>query len=231
MSGIWRRVRRLYAGLVLFGLSLGLMVQARLGLGPWDVFHQGAADRLGISIGWVVNVVAVGVLVAWIPLGERPGLGTLSNVVVVGTVVNGALVVIPEPPALGWRALMLVAGVGLNAAATALYIGAGLGPGPRDGLMTGLARRGHSIRVARTAIEATVLLVGMLLGGAIGIGTLLYAAAIGPLTQAFMRTVPDQQRLRVRARPAGVSPCHACRRLSTVSHCGPHDHFGQWWPT
>jgi uncharacterized membrane protein YczE len=177
---------RLFAGLVLFGVSLALMVRAELGLGPWDVFHQGIADRTGLSIGIVVNLTAVAVLLLWIPLRQRPGIGTLANVVVVGLVTDAALALIPTVPGLPLRAGLLAAGILLNAVATALYVGAGLGPGPRDGLMTGLAARGHSIRLVRTGIELAVLAAGWLLGGVVGVGTVLYALSIGPLVGVLL---------------------------------------------
>jgi uncharacterized membrane protein YczE len=176
----------LYVGLAGFGVSLALMVQARLGLDPWDVLHQGIARLLGVRIGWVVIVVSFVVLAAWIPLRQRPGFGTISNAVVVGLVVNVAVSVIPAPSALAARAGMLAAAIAVNGIATGLYIGAGLGPGPRDGLMTGLAARGHSIRVVRTIIEVSVLATGFALGGSVGIGTVAYAVSIGPLVHIFL---------------------------------------------
>jgi uncharacterized membrane protein YczE len=181
-----RRLVNLYAGLVLFGLSIALMVHSGLGLNPWDVFHQGLAERTGWRFGLVVIGVSAVVLLLWIPLRERPGVGTVSNVIVIGLAVDGALAVLPEPGQLTVRAGFLVAGIVLNGLATGLYIGAGLGPGPRDGLMTGLARRGHSIRVVRTSIEVLVLAAGWLLGGTVGIGTVLYAVSIGPLVHFFL---------------------------------------------
>ena len=184
--GLAGRLVRLYAGLVLFGVSLALMVRANLGLGPWDVFHQGVADRTGLSIGIVVNLTAVVVLLLWIPLRQRPGLGTISNVVLVGFVTDATLAVLATPENLALRAAMLVTGILANAVATALYVGAGLGPGPRDGLMTGLAARGHSIRLVRTSIEIAVLALGWLLGGSVGVGTVLYALTIGPLIGYLM---------------------------------------------
>jgi uncharacterized membrane protein YczE len=176
----------LYVGLAGFGVSLALMVQARLGLDRWDVLHQGIARLLGVRIGWVVIVVSFVVLAAWIPLRQRPGFGTISNAVVVGLVVNVAVSVIPAPSALAARAGMLAAAIAVNGIATGLYIGAGLGPGPRDGLMTGLAARGHSIRVVRTIIEVSVLATGFALGGSVGIGTVAYAVSIGPLVHIFL---------------------------------------------
>jgi uncharacterized membrane protein YczE len=180
------RILWLYVGLAGFGVSLALMVQARLGLDPWDVLHQGIARLLGVRIGWVVIVVSFVVLAAWIPLRQRPGFGTISNAVVVGLVVNVAVSLIPAPSALAARAGMLAAAIVVNGIATGLYIGAGLGPGPRDGLMTGLAARGHSIRVVRTIIEVSVLATGFALGGSVGIGTVAYAVSIGPLVHIFL---------------------------------------------
>lgn len=186
------RLVRLYVGLIAFGVSLALMVRANLGLGPWDVLHQGIARHLGIQLGWVTIAVSAAVLLAWIPLAQRPGLGTLSNLLVVGLSVNVALDVLQSPGPLPLRVLTLAGGVALNAAATGLYIGADFGPGPRDGLMTGLAARGHSIRNVRTAIEVAVLGLGVLLGGSVGVGTVVYALGIGPLVH---RSLP---RLAVR---------------------------------
>lgn len=180
------RLAWLYAGLIGFGLSLALMVKARLGLDPWDVLHQGIARHLGVQIGWVVIGVSAVVLLAWIPLRQRPGFGTLSNAVVVGLVVNVALEVIPSPQRLLLRIGMLAAAILMNGVATGCYIGACLGPGPRDGLMTGLAARGHSIRLVRTAIEVSVFIVGVILGGSVGFGTLAYALSIGPLVHFFL---------------------------------------------
>jgi uncharacterized membrane protein YczE len=176
-----RRLVQLYVGLALFGVSLALMVRAGLGLGPWDVLHQGISRHTGLSIGIVVNLTAVAVLLLWIPLRQRPGFGTLSNVVVVGLVTDATLALVPAPHGLPLRIALLVVGILANAVATALYVGAGLGPGPRDGLMTGLAARGHSIRLMRTLIEISVLAAGWLLGGSVGLGTVAYALAIGPL--------------------------------------------------
>ena len=188
------RLVRLYLGLGGFGVSLSLMVRARLGLGPWDVLHQGIARHLGVQLGWVTIGVSGLVLLAWIPLRQRPGLGTVSNAIIVGLVVNGALDVLPTPGSLAWRAVWLAAGIGLNGLATAGYIGAGLGPGPRDGLMTGLAARGHSLRAVRTLIELSVLAIGFALGGTIGVGTVAYALSIGPLTHVLLPrlTVKEQ---------------------------------------
>jgi uncharacterized membrane protein YczE len=180
------RVARLLVGLAAFGFSLGLMIEAGLGLGSWDVLHQGIAERLGVDIGWVVIAVGGVVLAVWIALGGRPGIGTACNVVLVGLALDVTLDVLPTPTAMPIRAGFLLGGVLLNGVATSLYIGARLGPGPRDGLMTALAARGHSIRVARTAIELVVLGIGAVLGGQVGPGTLLYAFAVGPLVQFLL---------------------------------------------
>jgi uncharacterized membrane protein YczE len=183
-----RRVVHLYVGLVLYGASDGLLVGAGLGLDPWDVFHQGISDRSGLSIGLVSILVGAAVLLLWWPLRQRPGLGTVSNVFVVGLAMDGTLRLLPEVHALAVRIPLLVVAVVLNGAATGLYITARFGPGPRDGLMTGLHRRtGRSIRLVRTGIELTVLAVGFVLGGSVGVGTVLYAVAIGPLAQYFLR--------------------------------------------
>jgi uncharacterized membrane protein YczE len=197
-----RRLIQLYAGLVLYGVSLALMVRAELGLDPWDVFHQGLADRLPLTFGQVVIVVGALVLLAWIPLRQRPGLGTISNVIVIGLAVDAALAVLPPPDPMAWRITFLVSGVVLNGVATAAYIGARLGPGPRDGLMTGLvARTGRSVRLIRTSIEVGVLATGWLLGGTVGVGTVLYAIAIGPLVHLLLPrlTVPDRPERAVSA--------------------------------
>jgi uncharacterized membrane protein YczE len=181
-----RRLTQLYAGLVLFGVSDAMLLLAGLGVDPWDVFHQGLSRRFGLGVGtWAVIIGAV-VLLAWIPLRQRPGLGTLSNVVVVGSVIDLVMDLVPAPHGLLVRVVVMASGVFLNGVATGAYIGAGLGPGPRDGLMTGLAARGHSIRVVRTGIEVSVLVVGFLLGGTVGLGTVLYALGIGPLAHIFI---------------------------------------------
>ncbi len=181
-----RRLTQLYVGLLLYGFSDGLLVLAGLGLDPWDVFHQGLARHSNLAIGTWAIIVGAAVLLLWVPLRQRPGLGTLSNVVVIGLVINLTLALVPAPGALPIRVLLLLAAVALNGLATGAYIGAGLGPGPRDGLMTGLAARGSSIRVVRTGIELTVLACGFGLGGSVGIGTVVYAFGIGPLSHYFI---------------------------------------------
>jgi uncharacterized membrane protein YczE len=180
------RLGQLYGGLVLYGISSSLLVLAGLGLDPWDVFHQGLARHTPFAIGTWAILVGAAVLLLWIPLRQRPGIGTVSNVLLVGATMDLVLGHVHAPHGLPARIVCLVAGVFLNGVATGAYIGAGLGPGPRDGLMTGLAARGHSIRVVRTGIELTVLATGWLLGGTVGVGTVLYALAIGPLAHVFV---------------------------------------------
>ncbi|RAO21813.1 membrane protein YczE [Micromonospora noduli] len=183
-----RRLVQLYLGLTLYGVSMALMIRSDLGLDPWDVFHQGLSELTGLSFGTVTIGVGALVLLLWIPLRQRPGLGTVSNVVVIGLVVDATLALLPAAGPLSVQIAMLVTGIVANGAATALYLGARLGPGPRDGLMTGyVARRpGRSIRLVRTVIEVTVLALGALLGGTVGVGTVAYALAIGPLAQFFI---------------------------------------------
>ena len=182
-----RRLLQLYAGLVLYGASMALQIRAGLGLDPWDVFHQGVADRTGLSFGTVVVITGAAVLLAWVPLRQRPGIGTVSNVVVIGIAVDASLALLPEAGSTAAALAMLLVGVGLNGVASGAYIGAGLGPGPRDGLMTGLVRRtGGSIRIVRTSIEVSVLAVGAALGGTVGLGTVLYALSIGPMVHVLL---------------------------------------------
>ncbi|MGW5656231.1 membrane protein YczE [Streptomyces humi] len=183
-----RRLVQLYAGLTLYGVSSALLVVAGLGLEPWGVLHQGLAGHTGLSIGTVAIVVGAAVLLLWIPLRQRPGLGTVSNVFVIGLAMNATLAVVPVAHAFAVRVPLMAAGIMLNGAATGLYIAASFGAGPRDGLMTGLHRRtGRSIRLIRTAIEVAVVVTGFALGGTVGVGTLLYAVAIGPLAQLFLK--------------------------------------------
>jgi uncharacterized membrane protein YczE len=199
------RLTELYVGLVLYGFSMGLLVASALGNMPWDVFHQGVAGTFGGSIGVVSIVVGAFVLLLWIPLRERPGLGTVSNVVVIGVTIDLTLLVLETPEAMWARAAMAVAGVVLNALATAMYVGAGLGPGPRDGLMTGLHRRtGWSIRLVRTGIEVTVVAIGFLLGGTLGLATVAYALAVGPLVQLMLPWFTRERSPAPRGRSAGL---------------------------
>jgi uncharacterized membrane protein YczE len=181
------RIVQLYIGLLLYGLAGALQVRSGLGMDPWDVFHQGLARRSGLAIGTLVIIVGAIVLLGWIPLRQRPGFGTLSNVVLIGVSMNASLEWLPHVHRVEWRVADMISGVLLCGVATGMYIGANFGPGPRDGLMTGLARRtGRSIRLTRTSIELTVLIAGWLLGGTVGIGTVLFALAIGPLAQIFL---------------------------------------------
>jgi uncharacterized membrane protein YczE len=181
-----RRLPRLLFGLVLCGLGIASMVAADLGLGPWDVLHQGLSRLSGIPIGTVGILVGMLVLGLWFPLRERPGLGTVLNVVVIGIVIDLTLLVLHTPGQLWLRTLMMLAGPLLFAIGSGYYIGAGLGPGPRDGVMTGLARRGLPVGAARALIELSVLLAGWLLGGTVGAGTVVFAFGIGPLVQLFL---------------------------------------------
>ena len=181
-----RRLVQLYLGLVLYGFSASLLVLSGLGLSPWDVLHQGLAKHSNLAIGTWSILVGLFVLLLWIPLRERPGIGTISNVVFIGGTMDVVLAHLSPPHELALRIVCLVVGVFLNGVATGAYIGAGLGPGPRDGLMTGLARRGHSIRVVRTSLEVSVVVIGWLLGGTVGVGTVLYAVSIGPLAHVFL---------------------------------------------
>ncbi|WP_113704587.1 YczE/YyaS/YitT family protein [Nonomuraea lactucae] len=184
------RLLRLYGGLALYGAGIGLQIESGLGNDPWDAFHQGLAVRTGLSIGTMIIAVGALVMLLWIPLRQRPGLGTVSNVVFLGLFADAAIFLLPTPAhwTLSW--LYLALAVVSIALATALYISAGMGPGPRDGIMTGLARLGLSVRLARFLIEVTVLAAGWLLGGTVGVGTVVFAVAIGPLTQLFSRWFP-----------------------------------------
>jgi uncharacterized membrane protein YczE len=192
-----RRLLQLYAGLVAYGASMALLVRSSLGNMPWDVLHQGLARRLDLSLGTLTVIVGALVLLAWVPLRQRPGLGTVSNVVVIGVAVDAVLAVLPAPSPLPARVAFAMAGIALNAVATAMYIGARLGPGPRDGLMTGIvARTGWPVRWVRTSIEVTVVLTGWVLGGTLGPATVAYALLMGPLVHPLlpMLTVPTQAR-------------------------------------
>ncbi|MFG6655231.1 YitT family protein [Scandinavium sp. M-37] len=178
------RLLQLYVGLCLYGISTGMFIRANLGADPWDVFHLGVGNVFSLDIGTVMIITGALVLLLWIPIRQRPGLGTISNVIVLGLAANATMAVLSTPDALWLKAGLMMMAVVLNALATGMYIGAGFGPGPRDGLMTGIhARTGWSLRLIRTSIELTVLIIGYLLGGSVGIGTLVYALAIGPLIQ------------------------------------------------
>jgi uncharacterized membrane protein YczE len=194
---------QLYVGLLLYGLSMALLVRSQLGVLPWDVLHQGLARQVGWSLGTVVIVVGALLLLAWIPLRERPGVGTISNAIVVGLALDWALLLVPSSLPLAVRIAFVPTAVVLNAVATAAYIGVDLGPGPRDGIMTGLVRRtGRSLRLVRTSMEVVVVGIGWLLGGTLGVATVLYALAIGPLVHVML------PRLSVRsARPVSPPEC------------------------
>ena len=209
-----RRTLRLFVGLALYGVSMALMIESSLGLTSWDVFHQGVAKVTGLSFGLVVVLAGIPILLLWIPLRQRVGFGTLANVVVVGFAADGALAVLPAGQGLPARIAYLAAGIVLNGAATGMYIGARFGPGPRDGLMTGIVHRFPRLplRLVRAGIELTVLGAGFLLGGTVGIGTIAYALSIGPLVQLFLpaftvrETVTIQQDQAAPAAPTRVSP-------------------------
>jgi uncharacterized membrane protein YczE len=207
----WAEVRarlpRLILGLVLCGVGIGAMVQADLGLGPWDVLHQGVADRTGISIGVVTVAVGMVVLLGWIPLRERLGVGTVLNAILIGLTVDATLAVLDTPDSLAMRWLLMLAGPVLFALGSGFYIGAGLGPGPRDGLMTGLARRGHPVGVVRLGIEITVLVIGWMLGGTLGVGTVVFAFGIGPMVHVALARMSLPP---VVDEPEGVEP-HSAR--------------------
>jgi uncharacterized membrane protein YczE len=182
-----RRAIQLIGGLLLYGITMGLMVRAALGLDPWDVFHWGLMSIIPLSYGTVITLTSAVVLLLWIPLRQRPGVGTIANALIIGWTTDATMAVLPPVHGIGWRITLLVIAVAGNALAGALYIGAGLGPGPRDGLMTGLVARGvGSIRVVRTGIELTVLAIGWLLGGTVGVATVVYALAIGPLLHILL---------------------------------------------
>ncbi|MGA9309017.1 MAG: hypothetical protein WBV74_01445 [Pseudonocardiaceae bacterium] len=212
-SRLGRRLGQLAAGLALYGVSMALLIRSRLGNMPWDVLHQGLASHLHRSIGTVSIVVGAIVLLLWIPLREKPGFGTISNVVVIGISVDAALTLLPVMDSLPVRGLLAAAGIVLNAVATAAYIGARLGPGPRDGLMTALVRRtGGSVRRVRSVIEIAVVASGWALGGTLGVATVLYALAIGPLVQILL------PRLTVGRSSATAGP--GTGRLEQLPSCG-----------
>ena len=196
-----RRIVQLLVGLTLYGVSMAMMIRSTLGLDPWDVFHAGLANHVPLTFGQMTIVVGALVLLLWVPLRQWPGLGTVANVVVIGLAADAGLALIPAPESLWTRVPLLLSGLVLNGVAGGLYIGSQLGPGPRDGLMTGFARRtGLSIRLVRTTIEVVVLAVGWVLGGPVGLGTVLYAVSIGPLVQFFL------PRLTIDLAPAAAEP-------------------------
>lgn len=182
-----RRLPPLLVGISLISLGTTLSVRARLGIAPWDVFHQGVAERTGISFGWVIVLVGVVVLLVWIPLRQRLGVGTVINTVLVGTLVKVFLPIVGKPDRLVIRGGMLVAAILALGLGGGLYIGAALGPGPRDGLMTAITARGHRLWLVRTVLELTVLIVGWALGGNVGVGTALIAFSLGPVVHFALR--------------------------------------------
>lgn len=181
-----RRLIQLVIGETFFGVGIGLMLQSGLGLPPWDVLHQGLSIQFGLTVGSWAILTSLVVLVLWRPLHERYGIGTLLNAVLIGVMIDVTAAVVPEPTNTGWAVAMMTTGILLNAVTSGMYIGANLGPGPRDGLMTAIARRGPSIRLTRVSMEVTVLVIGLLLGGTFGIGTIIYALLMGPLVQIFL---------------------------------------------
>jgi uncharacterized membrane protein YczE len=228
-----RRSVQLLAGLMLFGVSLGLVIRADLGLAPWDVLHQGLAQRSGLSLGTVVIIVSLLVLAAWVPLRLRPGIGTLANAVLVGLFADLTLALVPAAEALGVGIAMLGAGTVVNAVGTALYVGAGLGPGARDGLMVGLASRGYSIRAVRTTIEVTVLAAGWLLGGTVGVGTVVFALAIGPLVHRLLplfTLLPATRAEGQRPTPSALAPSSTGLPPVTPPVTPPTTHTGATTP-
>jgi uncharacterized membrane protein YczE len=190
---IVRRLAQLYIGLAFYGFGIALQVSSGLGNDPWDTLHQGLARQTGLSIGTWIIIAGALVMFLWIPLRQRPGLGTISNVILTGAFADLFLWLLPDPGPLALRWAYLVAAILVGGFATGCYIGAGFGPGPRDGLTTGLAARGHSLRLVRTGIEVTVLALGWTLGGTVGIGTLLYAVTIGPLAHVFIPLLKVEQ--------------------------------------
>ncbi|WP_434612003.1 YczE/YyaS/YitT family protein [Arthrobacter sp. A5] len=201
------RILRLLAGLFAYGMAIALMIRGNIGASPWDVFGQGVSRSTGLSFGLCTIIVSAGVLLLWIPLRQRLGMGTIANAVLVGAFADLGLAFIPQPGHLVLQALMFMAGLFLLALATALYIGAGLGPGPRDGLMTGLVRvTGRPVWLIRTGIELIVVVIGFFLGGVVGVGTVAFAAAVGPLTQLTLRWlhVDLHRSPAARRRPTGV---------------------------
>ncbi|MFF9510846.1 YitT family protein [Streptomyces sp. NPDC014724] len=214
---------QLYVGLALYGASSALLVRAGLGLEPWGVLHQGLAERTGVSIGVVSIIVGAVVLLLWIPIRQRPGLGTVSNVFAVGIAMDGTLALVPDVHGLAARIAVMVVGIAVNGVATGLYIAARFGPGPRDGLMTGLhLRTGRSIRLVRTLIEVAVVVTGFVLGGSLGAGTVLYALAIGPLAQFFLRLFAIDGKPAEKPTEKPAEEPAAASGESATDACGPN---------
>lgn len=211
------RLIQLNVGLFLYGFTMAMLVESTLGLDPWDVFHEGVANRVPLTFGQVVIATGAVVLLLWIPLRQRPGIGTVLNVIVIGLAADFGIALISQSDDMLLRILLLVGGVVGNGLAGALYIGAALGTGPRDGLWVGLVRRtGHSIRMWRTVIELTVLVVGFLLGGTVGVGTAIYALAIGPLVQFFTKVVPGPDSAASQRRVAMSNEASGSINISTA---------------
>ena len=204
MDRLVERLARCAFGLFLFGLGITFFIRAQLGLAPWDVFHTGVSDRTDVAVGTVIIIVGVFLLFLWIPLRQRPGIGTIMNAVEIGLVVNLTKPIIGEPDHIVGRLALMLAGLVIVGFGSAIYIGSGLGAGPRDGLMLGLSERGISIRLARTVIELTVLVTGILLGGPIGLGTVAFALGIGPIVQVLLPRFD----LRTRTSPGLPGPVH-----------------------
>ncbi|MET1038111.1 MAG: hypothetical protein ABW075_07535 [Aeromicrobium sp.] len=203
MTGLLGRLVRLTVGLLLYGFTMAMLVESTLGLDPWDVFHEGVTQHVGLTFGQVVIVTGAVILLLWIPLRQKPGVGTVLNVILIGLAADAGIALITQPDELWLRIALLLAGIVGNGYAGALYIGAALGSGPRDGLWLGLVRRtGRSVRFWRTAIEVTVLVIGFALGGTVGVGTVLYAVTIGPIVQFFLRWT----QVDVPPRPATEDP-------------------------
>lgn len=180
------RITRCVIGLAFFGIGISMVMDARIGAPPWDVFHQGVAERVDREVGTVIIATGAALMLLWIPLRQKPGIGTILNAIEIGLVANIALAILPRPDSVAVQVPMMLCGVVVTAIGSGLYIGSGLGPGPRDGIMTGLAARGVPLRIARTGIEVTVLVVGWFLGGQVGVGTVAFAVLIGPLVQVFL---------------------------------------------
>lgn len=204
MDRVTERLARCAFGLFLFGLGITFFIRAQLGLAPWDVFHTGVSDRTDVAVGTVIIVVGVFLLLLWIPLRQRPGLGTIMNAVEIGLVVNLTKPIIGEPDHIAGRLALMLAGLVIVGLGSAIYIGSGLGAGPRDGLMLGLSERGISVRLARTVIELSVLVTGIVLGGPIGLGTVAFALGIGPIVQVLLPRFD----LRTRTSPGLPGPVH-----------------------
>lgn len=204
-----RRIAQLLVGLFLYGFAIAMMVRAAIGVAPWDVLSQGISKQTGIEFGWVTNIVGAIVLLLWIPIRQKPGIGTVANVLLIGTSAQVGLTVLPEVTVLWQQVLLFAGGLALLAIATGLYIGARFGPGPRDGLMTGIHNRwGWKIWKVRTALEVSVLAIGWLLGGNVGVGTIAFAMLIGPMVNV---TLPLLRVPEAKAGSAAPTPAYAAK--------------------